>query len=188
MLRQIPNALTIARILLVLPFALYLLDEQYQMALLIFFIAGVSDGVDGFLARQFKWRSRFGAIADPLADKLLLVTTYLALAWLEIIPVWLVALIFGRDLIIVIGGLFYHYRVGRYEIQPTMLGKLCTFIQIAFVIWVLLNLAGYSFLSQFQDVGVMLVCLITAASGLHYFGVWILKAHTALSDRSEHGD
>ena len=66
---QIPNLLTVLRIVLILPFSYFLINQQFQSAFLVFLIAGVSDGVDGFLARQFNWRSRVGASADPLADK-----------------------------------------------------------------------------------------------------------------------
>jgi len=180
MMHQIPNVLTILRILLIFPFGYLLFTESYQLAFIVFVIAGVSDAVDGFLARQFQWRSRFGAIADPIADKLLLITTYVALTWLQIIPLWLVLLMFGRDLLIVVGGLLFHYRIHRYEIQPSIWGKLCTFTQIAFVVLVLLHLAGYASLQGAITAGVYGVALITLASGLHYTVVWIGKARKAL--------
>lgn len=184
-MNQIPNILTIGRIILVVPFALALLRGHYEYALLLFFIAGLSDGVDGFLARQFKWRSRFGAIADPLADKLLLVTSYAALAWTEQIPMWLVALIFGRDLMIVVGALIFHYKVHHYEIQPSLLGKLCTFTQIVYVLALLIGLAGYPMDSSILLVGFYAVALITFASGAHYLIVWGGRARTAIKSGGE---
>lgn len=183
-LSQIPNVLTVMRILLVFPFAYLLLNQSNVAALWVFFIAGVSDGVDGFLARQFQWRSRFGAIADPLADKLLLIVSYLVLAWLHIIPAWLVLLILGRDIVIVVGALLYHYRIKHLNVEPSLLGKLCTFTQIAYVILVLIDLAGYGELGLFVDYGVLLVALVTLLSGVHYIAVWALRAQQALRSRS----
>lgn len=177
---QIPNLLTVLRIVLIVPFSYFLVTQQFQSAFLVFLVAGVSDGVDGFLARQFNWRSRFGAIADPLADKLLLVTTYILLTWLGEIPLWLVLLIFGRDLVIVVGGLLFHYRVHHFDVQPTMLGKICTFIQITYVVLLLLHLAGYAALGSFASFGVYIVAGITLISGLHYILIWARRTRDAL--------
>ena len=95
--RWIPNALTFLRILLIAPFAGALLIGDYRRALLIFFLAAGTDAVDGFLARHFNWRSRLGAIADPLADKALLITAYLMLTLTEVLPVWLFLLVRRRE-------------------------------------------------------------------------------------------
>lgn len=129
-LRQIPNTLTILRIALVVPFAVMLLREQYMAALVLLFIAGFTDGLDGFLARYFGWRTLFGSIADPVADKILLVTTYLCLGWLGQMPWWLVAVVVGRDVIIFSGAIAYWFLVGKYQGQPTWVSKVCTFCQI----------------------------------------------------------
>ncbi len=179
---QIPNLLTVLRIVLIVPFSYFLITGHYQNAFLVFVIAGISDGVDGFLARHFNWRSRFGAIADPLADKLLLVTTYILLTWLGELPLWLVLLIFGRDSIIVFGGLLFHYKVYRFDVQPTLLGKLCTFIQITYVVVLLLHLAGHAPLEPLIDSGVYLVAGITLLSGLNYIHIWGLRTRDAFSE------
>jgi len=173
---QIPNVLTIIRILLIIPFALSVYGEQYLQALIIFFIAGLSDGVDGFLARQFNWKSRFGAIADPLADKLLLVTAYIMLAWTAQIPIWLVVLILGRDLFIVTGALLYHFFVSYYDIQPSWLGKTCTLTQIVYVLLVIVRLAELPMPLWAVENGLWVVTIITSLSGLHYLFVWGVKA------------
>lgn len=181
MLRQIPNLLTLLRIFLVIPFALYFLQGRYDLALLLFVIAGVSDGVDGFVARQFGWHSRFGAIADPLADKLLLVSTFIILAWLEYIPIWLFILVFGRDLLLVCGALFFHFRIAHYDVKPSYLGKACTFIQIAFAAIMLLYLSGYLLNESYIDVGIASVSIITFLSGIHYIYLWVKEAKFALN-------
>lgn len=173
---QIPNVLTILRILLILPFALAVYYAMYKEALLIFFIAGLSDGIDGFLARQFNWKTRFGAIADPLADKLLLITAYIMLVWTQHLPLWLLVLILGRDVLIVIGALLYHYYVSHYEIKPTLLGKACTLIQIIFVLTLMIDLAGWPMPGWALVYGLYLVAFITFLSGLHYVSVWGRKA------------
>ncbi len=175
-LNQIPNILTVLRILLILPFAYSVYHENYTHALLIFFIAGLSDGVDGFLARQFNWKSRFGAIADPLADKLLLITAYVMLMWTEQLPLWLLLLILGRDLVIVIGALLYHYFISHYEVKPSILGKACTLFQIVYVLTLIISLAGWPMPVWAIDYGLYIVAAITAISGIHYLVAWGNKA------------
>lgn len=183
-MHQLPNILTVIRILLVIPFAYLTLNESYRVAFWVFVFAGVSDAVDGFLARQFHWRSRFGEIADPIADKLLLVTTYVALTWVGVIPVWVVALIFGRDFVIVVGGLLYHYRLGKFEIEPSIWGKACTFTQIAYVVLLLTQLAGYIDVEPFLEYGIHLVVFVTLFSGTHYIIVWAQRAQKALKAKT----
>jgi len=174
---QIPNILTMVRIFLILPFAICVYGQQYFEALIIFFVAGLSDGVDGFLARQFNWKSRFGAIADPLADKLLLMTAYIMLALMMRIPVWLVVLILARDFVIVVGALLYHFFVSHYEIQPSLLGKACTLTQIVYVLLVIIYLAELPMPYWAVTNGIWLVAGITSLSGIHYLIAWGLKAY-----------
>lgn len=176
-LNQIPNLLTVLRIVLILPFAYAVYQSHYLNALIIFFIAGLSDGVDGFLARQFNWKSRFGAIADPLADKLLLITAYVMLMWTNQLPLWLLLLILGRDLFIVIGALLYHYLVSHYEVKPSIFGKACTLIQIVYVLALIISLAGWPMPNWAIDYGLYLVAIITFVSGLHYLVSWGFKAY-----------
>lgn len=171
-LNQIPNILTVLRILLVIPFALSVYYDHFRQALLIFFVAGLSDGVDGFLARQFNWKSRFGAIADPLADKLLLITAYLALAMSGELPWWLTLMVLGRDVLIVLGALSYHFFIGPYDIKPSWAGKTCTLIQIVFVLAVIMSLAELPMPDWVLQRGQSLVTTITLFSGIHYYVVW----------------
>lgn len=140
-LRQIPNTLTLLRIALVVPFAVMLLQEDYVAALILLFVAGFTDGLDGFLARYFHWRTLFGSIADPVADKILLVTTYVCLGWLGQMPWWLVVVVVLRDVIIFSGAIAYWFLVGKYEGKPTWMSKTCTFCQILVGIGILAHLA-----------------------------------------------
>jgi len=117
-LHQLPNAISIFRMFLVVPVVWSLLQLQFGLALVWIAVAGFSDGLDGFLAKHYGWQSRLGSILDPLADKLLLVSTFTVLTWLEMIPLWLLLTVLGRDVLIIIGGVIFHYTLGRFEMQP----------------------------------------------------------------------
>jgi cardiolipin synthase len=177
--RWIPNALTFLRILLIAPFAAALMAKEYRFALVIFFLASTTDAFDGFLARHYNWRTRLGAIADPLADKALLITTYLMLAITGVLPAWLFWLVLGRDLLIVCGGLAFHYGVGRFEMQPSLPGKLNTLIQILVALAIIILLADLPMQPWVMDVGILLVAASAIFSGAHYIGVWSLRAWRA---------
>ena len=177
--RWIPNALTFLRILLIAPFAAALMAKEYRFALVIFFLASATDAFDGFLARHYNWRTRLGAIADPLADKALLITTYLMLAITGVLPAWLFWLVLGRDLLIVCGGLAFHYGVGRFEMQRSLPGKLNTLIQILVALAIIILLADLPMQPWVMDVGILLVAASAIFSGAHYIGVWSLRAWRA---------
>lgn len=177
--RWIPNALTFLRILLIAPFAGALLVGDYRRALVIFFLAAATDAIDGFLARHFNWRSRLGAIADPLADKALLITAYLMLTLTSVLPVWLFAVVLGRDLLIVGGALAYHYFVGRYDMEPSIPGKINTFVQILVALAIIVLLADLPMQPWVVDAGIVVVAVSAIASGVHYLVVWSVRAWRA---------
>jgi len=172
----IPNALTFVRILMIIPFARALLAQEYRIALVIFALASVTDGLDGYLARRFSWRSRFGAVADPLADKALLITAYLVLTYTSVLPLWLFLLVLGRDLLIVGGALVYHYCIGRFDMEPSMPGKLNTLVQITVILGVIVILAGLPVPPVWLDAGICLVAVSAVFSGGHYVVVWGMRA------------
>jgi len=171
-LRHIPNALTVLRCLLTVPFALQLAERQFGGALFLFVIAGFSDALDGFLAKQFQWQSRFGAIADPLADKLLLLVGFGMLAYIDALPWWLFALVLGRDVIVVGGALSYHYLLGPYPMQPTLLSKANTLLQILLLAMVLFSLGLLPLPAWLLRAGIGLIVLSTISSGLDYVWTW----------------
>jgi cardiolipin synthase len=140
-LAWLPNAICVARIGLVLPSVLALLAGRYELTLLLFGIAAVSDALDGWLAKRFGWTSRLGKILDPIADKLLLVSVFATLAWLGLVPVWLVAAVVLRDIVIVVGAAAYHFLVGYLEGHPTPVSKLNTMLQLSFVLVVIADAA-----------------------------------------------
>ena len=137
--RDIPNLITVMRLLLVAPILWLLLQNNYIGALGLFVFAGVSDLVDGFLAKTYSWTSELGGILDPLADKLLLVGTLLVLGWQGELPAWLVGLAIGRDVIIVSMAVLYHYLIEPFKAEPLLISKLNTLLQLALVTTVIFS-------------------------------------------------
>jgi len=128
--RQLPNAITLLRMALILPIALALLHAAYLTALCLLLLAAVSDGADGFLAKHFGWQTALGAWLDPAADKLLLATLFVLLAIQGGVPVWLMALAVGRDLLLVTGAFGVRALFGGIEIRPSPISKLNTLAQL----------------------------------------------------------
>jgi len=173
---QIPNLITILRFLLVPPVAVLIVQGEYAWALLLFLIAGLSDGIDGFLARYFAWRTELGAVLDPLADKTLMITTYLLLGLQGHLPWWIAALVVVRDVVIILGALLYHRVTRRLEMHPSALSKFNTVVQVALVLLVLLHLAWYP-LDEGLVLGLAALMVVTTfASGVHYVLVWSRRA------------
>lgn len=174
--RDIPNLISILRIFLSVPVVWMLLVHEFGAALVLFAIAGISDGLDGFLAKRFGWKSQLGGLLDPLADKVLLVSSYLSLALIGIVPVWLVLLVILRDLVIVTGALVYHFRVTELEAEPSMISKTNTVAQIVLVLSVVLDRGLMSLPDLFITAMIWLVVLTTLASGINYVWVWSRRA------------
>lgn len=161
------------------PIGWLILDQRYTEALILFFIAGVSDGVDGFLAKHYGWTSRLGGILDPLADKLLLVSCLSVLTWNGLIPMWLLAMVIIRDVVIVTGATVYNFRVARFEAQPTFISKINTVAQILLVLLVMVMQA-----SQWSDVRwingfIGVVAVTTIWSGIDYVRIWSRRARVS---------
>ena len=184
-LRDLPNLITLLRILLVPPVALLLVEGYFGWALVLFAAAGISDGIDGYLARRFGWRSRLGAFLDPFADKLLMLVCYLSLGWLGELPIWLVGAVIGRDILIVAGAAFYHYLVEHMEIRPSRLSKLNTVLQILLVVVVLMALAGAPLPALFVQGMIWAVLATTVASGVGYLLEWLQLTSAALRENME---
>ena len=132
-LNWIPNAICIARLMLVGPIVLFLLEQEYVTAVALIGVAGVSDAVDGFLARQFQWRTRLGSFLDPAADKALAVSVFLTLAYLGLIPMGLAVLVVFRDLVIVVGAAAYQWLIEPLEAKPRCISRINTTCQFVFV-------------------------------------------------------
>jgi cardiolipin synthase (CMP-forming) len=174
--RDIPNIISLLRLLAVIPIVFLLLEHRYGWALVLFAAAGISDGLDGFLAKRFGWRSRLGGILDPLADKVLLVACFLVLGTLSLIPVWLVVAAVFRDLLITGGALLYNYRVEELEAAPIVASKVNTVLQILLVVLVMAD-AGPVPLPDWLISFLVWACLGTVlVSGAQYVWIWGGKA------------
>lgn len=170
--RDLPNLITGLRILLVAPFLWLLSQKSYGLALLLFSLAGLSDAVDGFLAKRYGWTSELGGLLDPLADKILLIGAILTLAWLGELPVWLAVLVVARDGIIVGGAVLYHLRIERFQAAPLLISKLNTLLQLLLTGAVILHY-GWLPLPAWLLVGLLyLTALTTVWSGAAYVWRW----------------
>ena len=135
----LPNALCVLRMLLAVPTAWYLYHQQYDVTFALFLVAAITDGLDGFVAKRFRWTSELGQILDPLADKLLLVTVFVTLAVIGKVALWLALLVVGRDLVITFGAIAYRRLYGPLVgAAPTFISKVNTVMQIAYVLAVML--------------------------------------------------
>ncbi|MCC0038391.1 MAG: CDP-alcohol phosphatidyltransferase family protein [Brucellaceae bacterium] len=169
----IPNIITLIRFLLVPAVVFALLTGEMGWALVGFLVAGISDGVDGFIARQFDQRSELGAYLDPMADKLLLVSVFVVLGLMEELPLWLVIAAVSRDALIV-GAVLLSTIMGHpVAMKPLMVSKANTAIQIVLAALVLTDLA---LAGSFETLRVLLVYLsglLTVASGAAYLVSWL---------------
>ncbi len=183
-LNQLPNIITSIRLILLIPLSFYLSQQDYQAALIIFFIAGFSDGLDGFLAKRFNWVSRFGSILDPIADKALLVLTMGILTLNDKISLQLFTLVTIRDIYIISGAYYYYKKIGPYDMEPSYISKLNTFVQIALVTLILVSLSYYSVADILINSLTIAVYLTVVLSGIHYTVVWGKKYKAELQSRS----
>jgi cardiolipin synthase len=174
--RDIPNIITFFRFLLVPPVVVLLLNHQYGFALVVFGIAGFSDAVDGYLAKHYDWTSRLGGLLDPLADKLLLLASFITLGWLGLIPWWLVALVIVRDLVILTGAIVYNFLIEKLEAAPSPVSKLNTFAQILLVLAVMFAEGVRPLPDLWMDVLLYSVLITTVWSGFGYVWNWSRRA------------
>jgi cardiolipin synthase len=176
--RDIPNLISFLRILLTIPVVWLLIERQFTAALILFVVAGFSDGLDGFLAKRYGWQSRLGGLLDPLADKALLMSSFLVLGVLGLIPVWLVMLVIFRDLLIVGGALYYHFSVEDLQASPSLISKLNTLLQILLVLLVVTDAGPYPLPSSLLEGLVWATLATILASGVNYVWVWSMKARS----------
>jgi cardiolipin synthase len=177
MWRHLPNTLTVLRMALVVPLAWMIRETRYDEAVVVAAIAGLTDALDGFLAKRYCWQSWLGGVLDPIADKLMLVACFVTLGLVGAHPDWLTWLVVGRDVVIVAGAVAWHNLVGRIHAQPTRLSKLTTVVQIVYVLAQLLHLSHWLELPpRLLEVLIVLTATLTAASGLQYVVVWSRKA------------
>jgi cardiolipin synthase len=162
-----PNALTLARVLLIPLFVIFLISKSYQNALIMFIIAGITDGLDGLLARIWHQRTELGAFLDPIADKLLLASAFVTLAILHIIPGWLTVIVMSRDIIIALGFWVLTLTNHTPTIRPRFTSKMTTCFQILTIIWALFSALHWRGAFLFP-IFVKLTAFLTILSGLQY--------------------
>lgn len=176
MLRHLPNAICVLRILLTWPTVVAISEQRYSLALGLFALAAISDGLDGFLAKRFGWTSELGRVLDPLADKLLLVAVFLTCAWQGLVPVWLAAAAIARDVLIALGAGIYRCWFGPLHGRPTWISKLNTALQIVLLIGAIVQ-AGYGLLPvPLWGVLVVATFVSTLASGADYLARFFVRA------------
>jgi cardiolipin synthase len=183
-LSWIPNAICVVRILLIVPFVSALFSGSYTTALALIVVAGLSDGLDGLLARTFHWRTRLGSLLDPAADKLLVMAAFLSLTRLGLVPVGLTALVILRDIVIVSGAFAYQRLAGDLTGEPTLISKLNTVCQLAFLVLTITH-------GGWQQPGAFwltllggLVVFTSITSGLRYVLIWSERARNRTAEPS----
>lgn len=181
---SIPNLITLARMFMVPVVFWLLLTEQLELAFVIFVIAGISDAVDGFLAKRFEWETELGAYLDPIADKLLIVCIFIALGATERLPLWLVVLVVSRDILIVIAIVLSWLLSNPTPMRPLAVSKLNTGAQIVLAALVLANLGYKLDLDPVVQVLIWVTAALTLASLVAYFRVWV--QHMTQSEAAIH--
>jgi len=175
-LRHLPNFICLVRIALVWPVVAALRDGRHDLALALFTVAAVSDGLDGFLAKRFNWTSQLGKFLDPLADKLLLVAVFVSAAWTGLAPWWVAAAAIARDLIIGGGALIFWLWFGPLHGRPTILSKVNTALQILYLVGAILHAAHGLPPREVVEALAIVTFLSTLASGADYVTRFTLRA------------
>ncbi|MEQ1666862.1 MAG: CDP-alcohol phosphatidyltransferase family protein [Sulfuriferula sp.] len=172
---NLPNMISLLRLLLV-PVVIYLLvQSNYGYALAVFLLASVSDGVDGWIARHYHLQTKFGALMDPVADKLIILSCLLMLTWQGLIPLWLALFMLIRDMVIVFGAFIYQRVTGSVEITPTLMGKTHIFLEFSLLCLVLAHAAAIVTVTSWLPL-FMLVAATAVLSGVQYVWIWGRRA------------
>jgi len=182
LITTIPNIITMFRIATVPVLIILLHEYEYGWAFLVFLVSGISDGLDGFIAKRFDMGSELGAILDPLADKALIFSSYLMLMLLGDLPFWLFLTVIFRDVLILAGSLIYVAFNGQVKMAPSYLSKLNTFMQIALVVAILAQKTFGLDYPTFTNYLIYATFITTILSGVHYVWVWIVKEEIEMVD------
>ena len=175
-LSWLPNTISLMRIALVPPTLYLIVQGEYGWAMLLFWIAGASDGIDGYLAVKFDWGSRLGALLDPIADKLLVAGMFITLAYTGHIPVWLAAIVIFRDVVIIGGATAYNFIVKPVPGEPTKISKINTVLQMLYLLFVL-SRAAFEWPDEITLTVLGAAVLVTVViSGVDYVVQWSRRA------------
>jgi cardiolipin synthase (CMP-forming) len=179
-MRHIPNLICLGRIALIVPLLQAMVAGDHVLILALFCIAAVSDGLDGYLAKRFNWTSELGRFLDPAADKLLLVSVFIAAAWLDIAPWWVAAVAVARDLVIALGALCYRLWFGPLGGRPTLASKINTGVQLMYLLAVIMA-SGTGFPPREVLAALAVVVVVTTvASGADYVTRFLSRAFAQL--------
>lgn len=167
---MIPNLISLLRIVLVVPITWFIIESNFKIAAILFFIAGFSDFFDGFFARKLNQESHIGAMLDPIADKILIVTLIIVLGYVNIIPFWFSILIIARDVLIILGGIYLLKYKHIKDMPPVMISKLNTTFVLILIMDIFLGMIfGVEFFSNLKESFIFLVSLTTVFSFAVYF-------------------
>lgn len=164
---NLPNYITLARVILIPFFIDFMIYGYYREALAVFAAACLTDGLDGLLARILKQKTQLGAFLDPMADKLLILSAFVTLVLLDRLPFWLVIIVVSRDAILTMGSLVIYFTTGTLKIEPSVTGKLTTVMQLA-VVTVSLLLMAFGMETAFLSILHGSTAAVTVASGAQY--------------------
>jgi cardiolipin synthase (CMP-forming) len=173
LLRQVPNILSALRLCAAPVAAFLILHRADFAALCVFGLAGLSDALDGFLAKRFGLMSRFGAWLDPAADKLLMLASFVSLTVVHVVPLWITVLVIGRDVAIVLGVLVARALEAPLRIAPLIVGKASTVVQVLYVAFVLLLVSLDQSRPRMMLAGEGTVAIFTVWSFFAYAYVWL---------------
>jgi cardiolipin synthase len=174
---NLPNLITLSRILMIPFFVNFLVYKYYGYAFAIFLLAGISDGLDGFIARSSKQKTKLGTFLDPMADKLLLTASFVTLTALHLIPVWVSIIVISRDIIIIIGALMLILFQDDLKVSPSLTGKATTLFQIVYIVLLLLFIVIGKSIDNIKPI-MWIMIGITIASGAQYIYLWFKLLNT----------
>lgn len=172
----IPNILTVGRMALAPLIGVLIIRQEFGGALWVLLGAGLTDFLDGFIAKRFNQKSYLGAVLDPVADKLLMVVTVLSLARIGLLPLWITLPVLLRDFVIFLGAVAYYKRAGSINIRPTILSKANTCAQIGVLLLVIALHGGILPAFWLLTPAFLLVLTTTVSSGVQYVLIWRRKA------------
>ncbi len=180
-MHQLPNIITALRILLVVPTAWLLFEMRYLEAFVLMVIAGLSDALDGFLARHFNWMSRLGEVLDPIADKLLVAVMIVIFTWQGHVPLWVAIIVLVRDVTILCGAGVYKLLYEEVEISPTFVSKANTAMQIVTLCLLMASLLPLGVVAdiagQLAQPCFYMLAVLGVTSGVDYVVTWGSKAY-----------
>ena len=173
--RYIPNVITSARIFFVPCLIWMLLHHQFERSLILILLMGLSDALDGFLARCYGWKTTLGSYLDPIADKLMLLSAFVTFAVLGWVPWWLSAIVVARDVVLLAGAVFYHLSTRQLSMEPLLISKVNTFAQIMLAVSLIYAQVGTIHTQVLNALMTVVVCT-TVGSGMRYVIEWSRRA------------